>query len=617
MSSESEATPTPSGDPGASDATLGVPGENETESQPTRRLRRWPALILLVGILGLIAMRTMPTESLMMMMTAFLGPAVGGALMLAWWCFASRAGVKEKIVGVIGFVAIVGIAIALLDDTMLGMATLVMVIPTAVVAFLAALLVFASRPGIRLPIALVAVTVFVSYWETQQLEGLTGRFQPELLWRWEPTAEERYLADLSQRRSSAPTDLAETEVDRTDGAEALDQSQPISFASAPWPAFRGPERNGTLHGVRVSEDWQTQQPKELWRQKIGPGWSSFAVGNGRLFTQEQRGDEEAVVCLDADSGAILWDASYPSRFWEAIGGAGPRATPTLTADALYTLGADGIVLRINPVDGQEVWRRDLKVDAQRDAPQWGFASSPLVVDQKVIVHAGGSDNLGVLAYDVGDGHLVWSSPSGDHSYSSPQQATFGQTSGILMMTNTGVDFIDIQTGEMVWQHDWKVDNYRALQPLVVDDSVYIATALQDGTRRIVVSQSEDGDWKTEEAWTTRQMKPDFNDFVYFNGNLYGFDGSVFACIDAETGERQWKRGRYGNGQVLLLADEGQLLILSEKGEIVLANASPDRLVELAKHSVVEGKTWNHPVVVGDRLFVRNAKEVACFRLPLQ
>ncbi len=119
-----------------------------------------------------------------------------------------------------------------------------------------------------------------------------------------------------------------------------------------------------------------------------------------------------------------------------------------------------------------------------------------------------------------------------------------------------------------------------------------------------------------EQWTSLDMKPDFNDFVEYQGHVYGFDGSIFACVDLETGKRLWKKGRYGNGQVLLLPDAGQMLVISEAGELVLLKADPGKLVEVARIPAIDGKTWNHPVLVGNRLYVRNGAEAACYELPL-
>ena len=375
---------------------------------------------------------------------------------------------------------------------------------------------------------------------------------------------------MGELASRAPTsNAAEAPSPTSSAGRSLDPS--------PWPAFRGAERNGTVTGITLAENWQAIPPKEIWRIKLGPAWSSFSVGGERLYTQEQRGEQEAVICLDANTGALLWDFSYPGRFWEAVAGAGPRATPTIDGGRLFALGARGTLVCLDATTGREVWRRELTADAKREPPQWGFAASPLVTDGRVIVHAGGKDNLGLFAYDAGSGDIVWSIPAGDHSYSSAQLATFDATRGILMLTNGGLQFVDIADGAIIWEHAWQVDNYRCLQPLVMDHSILMATSLGLGTRRITVALNSEGKWDVKEDWTSLDMKPDYNDYVAYHDAVYGFDGSIFACIDAATGKRLWKRGRYGNGQVLLLSDAGHLLLSSEKGELVLLRATPEKL----------------------------------------
>ena len=165
------------------------------------------------------------------------------------------------------------------------------------------------------------------------------------------------------------------------------------------------------------------------------------------------------------------------------------------------------------------------------------------------------------------------------------------------------------------EYDWKHGGYRALQPQLVDaGSVVLASERSTGTRRVKLTGTENG-FSTEEMWTSRNLKADFNDFVVHDRNIYGFDGGIFACIDLQTGDRQWKGGRYGKGQVLLLEYSGLLLVISERGEGVLVKATPEDHVELSKLKLLNGKTWNHPVVVGDRLFVRNGQEAACYQLP--
>ena len=244
--------------------------------------------------------------------------------------------------------------------------------------------------------------------------------------------------------------------------------------------------------------------------------------------------------------------------------------------------------------------------AQREPPTWGFAASPLVTAGVVIVHAGGQGDKGMLAYDRESGELRWGAPTGDHSYSSPQFAEILGQACVLMLTNDGLTIVDPTDGAVVGEHAWKNEFYRVVQPLVVEErSVLLGTAMGGGTQRVELRQ-EGGKLLATELWTSRRMSPYYNDYVVYDGHLYGFDNNIFACVDLADGRRKWKRGRYGNGQVLLLPDEGQLLVISEDGELVLLSANPEKLTELTRFRVLEGRTWNHPVLVGKRLFVRNA-----------
>ena len=187
---------------------------------------------------------------------------------------------------------------------------------------------------------------------------------------------------------------------------------------------------------------------------------------------------------------------------------------------------------------------------------------------------------------------------------------------ILLLANTGLTAIDATTGKPAWNYEWKYEGHRIVQPLILDHSgVLLGSGMGAGTRRLEVVAAK-GDVKFEERWTSLEMKPDFNDYVAYSGFLYGLDHNILSCVDLATGKRKWKGGRYGNGQILLLPDAGQLLVLSEFGDLVLIRANPEKLEELARQKMLNGKTWNHPVLVGNRIFVRNSEEAACFELPL-
>ena len=581
-----------------SDSTPFSSGNSEAKG---RVLRWWPAAILLLSMLGLRSILWLiESPSLPLMLVGFMGSGAVSVLLLLWWLFASRASGKEKLAVFAGYVAIALVAAVTLDRSLRGMPIALFVLPAGTAAFGAGLLLTATRPRVRFPITMLATLIGFGFWTALQVQGFDGKFHGDFLWRWQPTAEDRFLANVSQRET-------------VEEAPTIDA---IALQSPEWSGFRGNDRTGIVTGVTLEEDWASDSPTELWRTRVGPAWSSFAVAGRRLFTQEQRGDNEAVVCLDAESGGVVWEHDYPSRFWEAIGGAGPRATPTVNAEGVFALGGNGILSRLDAATGALIWQRDLTVDASRQPPTWGFASSPLVIDAKVVVHAGGANDKGILAYDVETGEPHWSVASGPHSYSSAQEATFSGQRGILMLTDDGVQFLRAEDGSTIWNYDWRQEDYRVVQPLVVGNSILVGASLGTGARRITVDQSDD-QWNISEDWESRSLKPDFNDSVFYQGHVYGFDSGIFSCIDFASGQRDWKRGRYGNGQVILLADAGQLLISSEKGEIVLVKATPEKLDELARLETFDGKTWNHPVLVRDRLYVRNAEEAACYKMPVR
>jgi outer membrane protein assembly factor BamB len=402
-------------------------------------------------------------------------------------------------------------------------------------------------------------------------------------------------------------------VPSSDSAATLPAAAAATETGADWPGFRGPHRDDVIPGVRIKTDWAASPPIELWRRAIGPGWSSFAVRGDLLFTQEQRGDYEIVACYSLRTGKPVWMHRDKTRFWESNGGAGPRATPTLSNGRVYSFGATGILNALDARDGSVVWSRNAAADTGKKVPDWGFASSPLVVGNEVVVHAGV-----LAAYDRATGDRRWVGPARDGGYSSPHLLTIDGVAQILQVSGAGATSVAPVDGTLLWEHPWP--GTPIVQPAqVADGTVLISTAdamgAANGTRRIAIAHGPGG-WTVEERWTSNGLKPYFNDFVVHKGHAFGFDGSILACIDLEDGKRTWKGGRYGSGQLVLLPDQDLLLVLSEEGELALVRATPDQFTELARFPALDGKTWNHPVLVGDVLLVRNGQEMAAFRLSL-
>jgi outer membrane protein assembly factor BamB len=529
-------------------------------------------------------------------------PLVAVVALLAWWLFASRLRWTDRILGVGVALAAGAAAFALRDPSIDMMGTIIFALPRVVTAWVLWLLVsvFLPWPVRRLGLVVVLALVW-GYMALLRFDGVYGSFSAQLAWRWTPTPEQVFLAENAARAHTAPANQA-------GGA--------LMLATGDWPEFRGPNRDGHCPGVRIAADWKEHRPRQVWRHRVGPGWSSFAVVGSHLYTQEQRGKNEAVVCYDAGTGEELWAHDDATRFTEVIGGPGPRATPTFAEGKLYSLGANGTLNCLNPATGEVVWSRDIVADSGAKIPQWGFASSPLVRQGIVMVYAGAPGGKSVLGYRVANGELAWSAGEGEFSYCSPHPARLDGTDQVLIATEAGLTAFAPATGAVLWTHEWALGPgmARIIQPaLLGEEDLLFGGGLDIGVRRVHLAHSGDG-WTSKEIWTKSTMKPYFNDLVVYKGNAFGFDGNFLACINLEDGKRMWKARGYGNGQLLLLVDQGLLLVLAETGEVALVEASPERQHELCRFPALEGKTWNHPVVVHGRLFVRNGEEAACYDL---
>ncbi len=526
-----------------------------------------------------------------------LGPLLMSLLIVMWWLIASRARWFERILGLVGISLAGGISVALLDKTMIGPAIMVLLIPLGTALFGIGAIIFSRSLSIkRTVIALVLAACGFGSTTLLRSDGMWGNFAMGLNWRWTPNSEEQMAG---RGESVAPkNEIAESDL-----------------INLQWPSFRGSEGNSRVRGVKLASDWSTNAPKLIWKSLIGPAWSSYVVAGDWLFTQEQRIDMESVVCYDAKTGKEVWVQQIKSRFDDPLGGPGPRATPTLAGGKLFTMGGQGWLLCINPIDGKVLWKKDMREIADRTPPMWGFSSSPLVVGQVVVVQVGGPGDKGIIAFDVESGEQAWSAACGDDGYSSPQLCKILGEENIVAISKLGMILLDPAGGKIRHDYSWKIDGYRSLQPQMVDEkSILLPSGMGFGTR-LVEFEKVGENYSTKDLWTSRKLKPDFNDFVVYDGHIYGFDALIFTCIDLATGEAKWKGGRYGKGQVLLVEDSGLLLVASEEGNLVLVKADPTKHTELGSIKAIEGRTWNHPVLVGNRLYIRNSQEAACYELP--
>lgn len=561
-----------------------------------RSLRLWPGVAAVV--LQYLIRFGLPLVAPDTAVYSVLGGLAGGLVVLIWWLFFSRAPWQERIAAVVLIIAALAATRPLLHPSvaggMMGMMIYMYAIPTLSMA-LVAWAVAARRLNGGLRFATMAAALFAAclLWTLVRTGGIIGEASSQLAWRWTPTPEEQLLAHLTITPPALPP-------------------PPAIPAIPDWPGFRGPLRDGIIHGVRIDTNWKVTPPAELWRRAVGPGWSSFAVGGGLIYTQEQRGESEVVACYTAATGAPVWTHRDATRFWESNGGAGPRGTPALSDGRVYALGATGIVNALDANTGAVVWTRNAATDTGAKLPVWGFSGSPLVVNDAVFIAASGH----LAAYDAATGKPRWVVAAGGGSYSSPHLLTLGGAAQIVLLSDDGATSVSPARGKVLWKHSWP--GAAIVQPAVTaEGNLLIATASAAGgvgTRRLALTRTAES-WTAAEQWTSKGLKPYFNDLVVHQGHAYGFDGAILSCIDLQDGQRKWKGGRYGHGQLVLLADQDLLLVLSEEGELALVPATPAQFTETARMPALQGKTWNHPVLFGHTLLVRNDQEMVAFRLP--
>jgi outer membrane protein assembly factor BamB len=564
------------------------------EQKQVRKLRWLPGLII-VALQWLIRFGTpllFPGDNAVLM--GVFGGILGGLALVIWWLFFSRAPGPERwgavplmILALIVSAQFIDVSIATAN---MGLMFTIFSIPVMSLAFV--LWAVASRrfsTSLRRISLLLTIILASGGWILLRTNGMTSDLHQDFTWRWAPTAEERFLARAGTESLSKDTSTA---------------------TNISWQGFRGANRDGIIHGVKIKTDWKVSPPAELWRRAIGPGCSSFAVRGDLIYTQEQRGEEEVVSCYDLASGKPVWIHPDKARFWDSHTGAGPRATPALSGDRIYTLGATGILNALDATTGSLIWSRNAALDTKATNSGWGFTASPLVVGNQLIVAVSGK----LAAYELTTGKESWMGPDSARGYSSPQLMTIHGIDQVLLMSNIGVTSLSPANGKLLWNYSWPVED-RILQPaFVADGHLLLSSGSQEGIRRINVSPEGNG-WKLKEVWSSSEFSPSFNDFVIHKGYAYGFNGRALTCMDLKDGKRIWQGGRYG-GQLLLLADQDLLLLLSEKGNLVLVSATPDQFTEKAIFPAIKGRTWNHPVLAGDVLLVRNSLEMAAFRLSL-
>ncbi len=400
-------------------------------------------------------------------------------------------------------------------------------------------------------------------------------------------------------------------------ASASPGASPVAPAPASnyWTNFRGPKRDGKYDETAVSTNWPSGGLKQIWKQPVGVGHASFVVADGKAYTIEQRRSQEVVAAYDINTGRELWTQKWNAAFSDSTGD-GPRATPTWDNGRIYALGATGELRCLDANTGSVFWGKNILSDNQARNLPWAMAASPLIVDDKVIVLPGGANGKSVVAYNKLTGAPVWRVLNDTQAYVSPMLVDLAGRRQIVVVSASRVVGLAPEKGELLWEYPWDTDNgINVSQPIMVDRNRFFISSGYGKGAALVEVKGSGSSLTASTVWENKNMKNKFNSSVLHNGYIYGLDEGILVCLDVNTGERKWKEGRFGYGQIILT--NGHLIITSDQGEVALIKATPDKYTEVARFTAVQGQTWNYPAIASGRLLVRNSNEMAAYDLSVK
>jgi outer membrane protein assembly factor BamB len=387
------------------------------------------------------------------------------------------------------------------------------------------------------------------------------------------------------------------------------EAAPGSDAKFDWPQWRGPNRDGVSKEIGLLKSWPEGGPKVLWRAPAGEGYSGIAVSQGRAFTMYGEGNDEVTVGLDAANGKEIWRFRADGKYINDQGN-GPRSTPTVDGDLVFTLSGNGTLHALNAKDGKKVWEHNLTKEFAGRIPTWGISTSPLVEGELLIVDVGGKAEHSVVAFNKSSGSLAWKSQTDQPGYSAPIAVTVNGVRQVLVFTGTALVSLSPANGKLFWRYPWVTEFFvNAATPVFIpNDKIFISSGYGKGAA-LLQMQAANGRVTAAPVWLSRAMKNHFSSSVFHEGHLYGFDDAIFKCLDANTGGEKWKARGFQKGS-LILAD-GHLIVLGEHGNLALVEATPTEYKEKANVPALKGKCWTMPSLAGGKLYLRNEKEMLC------
>ena len=392
-------------------------------------------------------------------------------------------------------------------------------------------------------------------------------------------------------------------------------------ARTDWPQWRGINRDGVSLEKNLLKAWPENGPKRLWRISVGNGYSGMSVSHGKLYTLWDAGNAQYLFCLDAATGKELWRHKIDENFINVFGN-GPRSTPTIDNDIVYAISSTGKLHAVNALNGTPVWIHDLEQEYGGQIPDYGYSSSPLIQRNKLFVEVGGKDDSAFIAFNKETGDVIWTSQTDLPAYASPFTTTVNGVRQIIFFSASGLFSLSPDNGKLVWKYPWGTKcpatgiPLNTVSPLfIAPDKIFISSG--SGTVKggaVIQIQYQNDSFNVKKMWETKRMKSVLNSSVTHQNHIYGFDGGIFKCLNATTGEVKWKARGFQKGSLILAEDH--LIVLGERGKLALVEANPKEFKEKASIQILNGKCWTSPTLAGGRLYLRNNKEMLCLDLNL-
>lgn len=375
-----------------------------------------------------------------------------------------------------------------------------------------------------------------------------------------------------------------------------------------WPQWRGPNRDGISKETGLLKQWPAEGPPLVWKAvAVGRGYSSMALANGRLFTMGLRADREYVIAFDVATGKEVWATPHGNAYRDSRGD-GPRGTPTVDGNNLYALGGNGDLSCLDAKTGRIVWAINVLTKFGGENTNWGISESPLVIDDKLLINAGGP-GASIVALNKKDGSLIWKSQSDKAGYSSAMPVQIGNTTQVVFFTHHRAVGLDLKDGKLLWEYARPAnDTANVATPVVRGNRVFISSDYGTGAGLVEIK----ADGKAQEVYFTKDMRNHHSSSILIGDYLYGFSSGILTAMRFDTGEVAWRDRSVGKGS-LVYAD-GNLYALSENGVVGLIEATPAGYREKGRFRIQQDSlpTWTHPIIAGGRLYLRDQDTIYAY-----